>query len=82
MEYTVFRNLKRRILLKDLEEEFMHEKRRKYDNEAIGNDFVRSCFVTALSITGSKTPRKACSRNKTRTAKFIIIGLMMILKGN
>ena len=41
MEYTVFRNLKRHRLLKDLEEEYIHEKKRKYDNEAIENDFVQ-----------------------------------------
>ena len=46
MEYTVFRNLKRHQLSKDSEEEFIHEKRRRYDNEAIENDFVRSCLVT------------------------------------
>ena len=45
MEYTVFRNLTRRRLLKDLEEEFIHEKGREYDNEAIKNDFARSCLV-------------------------------------
>ena len=43
MKYTVFRNLKRRRLLKDLEEEYIHEKRAKYDSEGIENVFVRSC---------------------------------------
>ena len=42
MKYTVFRNLKRRRLLKDLEEEYIHEKRAKYDSEGIENVFVRS----------------------------------------
>ena len=46
MEYTVFRHLKRRRLLKNLEEEYKLEKRRKYDNEAIEN---------------CKTPRKPLS---------------------
>ena len=57
MEYTVFRNLKRRRLLKYLDEEYIHEKR-KYDNEAIENDFVRSYLVTTIAIINSKTPRK------------------------
>ena len=51
-----FRNLKRRRLLKDLEGEFIHEKRRKYDNEAIDNDFVRSYLITATAVINSKTP--------------------------
>ena len=54
MEYTVFRNLKRRRLL----EEYIHEKRRKYDNEAIENDLVRSYLVTTTAIINSKTSRK------------------------
>ena len=36
----------------------MHEKRRKYDNEATENDFVRSYLVTTTGIINSKTPRK------------------------
>ena len=87
IEYTVFRNLKRRGLLKDLEEEYIHEKTRKYDNEAIKNDFVTSCLVTTTAIINSKTPRK---RTETETeqlescsgAKFITTGLMIILKRN
>ena len=67
MEYTVLRNLKRHRLLKDLEKEYIHEKRRKYDNEAIENGFLRSCLVTATAITNSKTPRKLRSRNRNRT---------------
>lgn len=43
MKYAVFRNLKRRRLLKDLEEECIHEKRAKYDSEGIENVSVRSC---------------------------------------
>ena len=58
MEYTVFRNLKRRRLLKDLEGEYIHEKRTKFDNEAIENDFARSYLVTTAAIINSKTPRK------------------------
>ena len=58
MEYTVFRNLKRCRLFKDLEEEYIHEKRRKYDNKAIENDFVRSYLVTTSAIIDSETPRK------------------------
>ena len=64
MEYTVFRNLKCRRLLKDLEEEYIHEKRRKYDNEAIKYDFVRSCLVTTTAIINSKTPRKPSSKSR------------------
>ena len=41
--------------MKDLEEDYIHEKRRKYDNEAIENDFVRSYLVKTIN---SKTPRK------------------------
>ena len=69
MEYAVFRNLERSRLLKDLEEECIHEKRRKYDNEAIENDFVRSCLVTATAIINSKTPRKPSSRNRNPTVR-------------
>ena len=58
MEYTVFRNLKRHRLLKDLEEEYIHEKRRKYDNEATENDFVRSCLVTTTEQNSQKAPLK------------------------
>ena len=57
MEYTVFRNLKRSRLL----EEYIHEKRRKFDNEAIENDFVRSYLVTTTAIINSKTSRKPSS---------------------
>ena len=66
MEHTVFRNLKHRRLLKDLEEGYIHEKRRKYDNEAIENDFVSS-LVTTIAIIYSKTPRKPRSRDRNRT---------------
>ena len=66
MEYTVFRKLKWRRLLKDLEEEYIYEKRKKKDNEAIENDFVRSCLVTTTAIVTSKTPRKPRSRNRNR----------------
>ena len=69
MEYNVFRNVKHRRLLKDLEEEYIHEKRRKHDNEAVENDFVRSCLVTTTAIIRSKTPRKPCSRNRNRTVE-------------
>ena len=62
-----FQNLKRRRLLKDLEKEHIHERRRKYDHEAIENDFVRSCLVTTTTIINSKTPRKPCSRNRNQT---------------
>ena len=58
MEYTIFRNLKSRQLLKDLKEEYIHEKGRKYDNEAIENGFVRNYLVTTTAIINSKTPRK------------------------
>ena len=61
MEYTVFRNLKRRRLLKDLEEEYIHEKRRKCDKEAIENDFVTSYLVTTTAIINNKTPKKTRS---------------------
>ena len=44
--------------MKDLEEEYIHEKRRKYDNEAIENDFVRSYLVTATAVINSKIPGK------------------------
>lgn len=71
MEYTVFRNLKHRRLLRDLEAEYMHEKRRKYGNEAIENDFVRSCLVTTTAIINSKTLRKLTPRNKNRTRKLV-----------
>ena len=57
MEYTVFRNLKRSRLL----EEYIHEKRRIFDNEAIENDFVRSYLVTTTAIINSKTSRKPSS---------------------
>ena len=67
MEYTVFRNLKRRRLLKDLEEQYIHEKRRKYDNKVIENESVRSCLVTTTAIINSKTPRKPRSGNRNRT---------------
>ena len=67
MEYTVFRNLKRRRLLKDLEEEYIFEKRRKYDNEAIENDFVRNCLIRTTAIINSKTSRKPSSENRNRT---------------
>ena len=67
MEYMVFRNLKRRQSLKDLEEAYIHEKRRKHDNEAIENDYVRSCLVTTTAIINRKTPRKPHSRNRNRT---------------
>ena len=67
MEYTVFKNLKRHRLFKDLEEEYIHEKRRKYDIEAIKNDFVRSCLKTTTAIINRKTPRKPCSRKRNRT---------------
>ena len=50
MEDTVFRNLKCSRLLKDLEDECIHEKTRIYDNEAMKNDCVRSCLVTATAI--------------------------------
>ena len=53
MKYTVFRNSKRRRLLKNLEVEYIHEKRRKCDNETIKNDFSR----------------KPCSRNRNPTSR-------------
>ena len=73
MEYVVFRNLERSRLLKDLEEECIHEKRRKFDNEAIENDFVRGCLVTATAIINSKTPRKPSSRNRNRTVRKFVV---------
>ena len=66
MEYTIFRNLKRHRLLKDLEEEHIHEKRRKHDNEAIENDSVRSYLVTATAIINSKTPKKPAQKQSSR----------------
>ena len=72
MEYTVFRNLNRRSLLKDLEEEYIHEKRRKYDNEAIENDFLRGCLVTTTAIINSKTPKKPRSRNRNQTVGKLV----------
>ena len=73
--------------MKDLEEEYIHEKRRKYDNEAIKNDFATSCLVATTAIINSKTPRK---RTETETeqlkscsgAKFVATGPMIMLKGN
>ena len=53
--------------MKDLEEEYIHEKRAKYDSEGIENVFVRSCSVTATAIINSKTPRKPRSKNRNRT---------------
>ena len=55
--------------MKYLEEEYIHEKRRKYNNKAIENDFVRSCLVTATAIINSKTPRKPRSINRNRTVR-------------
>ena len=85
--YTAFRNLKRRRLLKDLEEEYIHEKRRKYDNEVIKNDFVTSYLVTTTAIINSKTPRKQTETETKQLescsgAKFITTGLMIILERN
>ena len=72
MEYAVFRNLKRRRLLKDSEEEYIHEKRRKYDNEAIENDFVRGFLVTTTAIINSKTPKNPRSRNRNRAVGKLV----------
>ena len=44
--------------MKVLEEEYIHEKRKKYANEDIENEFVRSYLVTTTAIINSKTPRK------------------------
>ena len=71
MEYTVFRNLKHHRLLKNLEEVHIHEKRRKYDNKAIENDFVRSYLVTKTVIINSKTLRKTPSEAVVQTCNFI-----------
>ena len=76
MRYIVFRNLERRRLLKDLEEEYIHEKRRKYDNEATENDFVRSWLVsTTATITKLPEQLESCCR-----AESITTGLIIILK--
>ena len=66
MEYTVFRNLKRPWLLKELEQEYIHEERRKYDNEAIENGFLRCCLVktTAIINNNCKTSIKPHSRTR------------------
>lgn len=58
--------------MRDLEAEYMHEKRRKYGNEAIENDFVRSCLVTTTAIINSKSLRESRSRNKNRTWKTVV----------
>ena len=70
-EYTAFRNLKRRRLLKDLEEEYIHEKRRKYDNEAIKNDFVTSYLVTKTAIINSKIPESE-QKQKPNSSKAVV----------
>ena len=85
MEYTLFRNLKPSRLLKDLEEDNIHEERRKYDNKAIENDFVRSCLVTTTAII-AKLPENPAQETETKQlescgrAKSITTGLMIILK--
>ena len=47
-------------------EEYIHKKRRKYDNESIENDFARSCLATAAAIINRKSPRKPPSINRNR----------------
>ena len=71
--------------MKDLEEEEIHKKKWKCDNEAIENDFVRSCLVTTTPIIKSKTPRKPHESETEKLencsgAKFIKTGLILILK--
>ena len=73
MEYTVFKNLKRHRLLKDLEEEYIHEKKRKKDNEAVENDFVRSDLVTITAIVNSKNSQKTpLKKQKPNSWKTVV----------
>ena len=73
--------------MKDLGEEYIHEKRRKYDNDAIENDFVRrNCLVTTAII--AKLPENSAQETETGQlescggGKIITTGLMIILKRN
>ena len=67
MEFTDFRNLKRRQFLKELEEVQIHGKRRRYNNENVENNFVRSCLVTTTVIINRKTSKKTKFMKGNRT---------------
>ena len=80
------KNLKCCLLLKDLEEKCIHQKKREHDNESIENYFLRSFLITITATINSTTPRKPHSRNgwkqleNCRGPKFITTGLTIILK--
>lgn len=65
MEYTLFKNLKRRRSYIDLDEEFRQGKRSKFNDENIEEDYVR-CVIAATTAIENKKPRKPRSRNRNR----------------